>query len=293
MPSALLDTEILRQLELLKLRAKRAFLGTRQGGHISLKKGHGIEFSDFRKYELGDDPRHIDWSVFARSERLYVKRFREEEDLSIGIILDSSASMHAAIYDKKWETAKKIALALSYIALMQQDRVLLNVPAQFEPNFVTGARTYHYLMNEVQKITGPCSVDFMQALKKSVLKLSYPGLLFIISDFLMPIEEQKKIFQELLAKNLDITAIQVLGPEDLNPSPDNENIIIIDSETKEEYKMHLNQEVRDSYSKLLNQHNFELQKFWINRGINFIKVNSKDSIEKIIVSNLTQAGILQ
>ena len=78
----------LRQLELLRLRARRSYLGTRQGGHLSLKRGHGIEFSDYRKYELGDDPRHIDWSAYARSERLYIKRFREEQDLSVLLLLD-------------------------------------------------------------------------------------------------------------------------------------------------------------------------------------------------------------
>ena len=94
--------EYLRQLELLRIRARRAFLGTKQGGHVSLKRGHGIEFSDFRQYQPGDDPRHIDWSVFARSERLYVKQFQEEQDLTVLLLIDSTASMVTPSNEKKW-----------------------------------------------------------------------------------------------------------------------------------------------------------------------------------------------
>ena len=84
---------ILRQLEMLKLSSRRAFLGQRQGAHLSLKRGQGVEFYDYRKYELGDNPRHIDWGLYGRSERIYVKRFREEQSLSVLVLLDSSPSM--------------------------------------------------------------------------------------------------------------------------------------------------------------------------------------------------------
>ena len=86
-------SEYLKSLELLKLKARRAFLGMREGGHTSIKRGHGIEFADYRKYELGDDLRHIDWGVYARSDRLYLKRFREERDLSLLLLVDGTNSM--------------------------------------------------------------------------------------------------------------------------------------------------------------------------------------------------------
>ena len=84
----LLNQAFLKQLELLKINSRRSFLGSRQGGHASIKRGHGIEFSDYRKYVPGDDPRHIDWNVYARTERVYVKRFQEEQDLSVFIFLE-------------------------------------------------------------------------------------------------------------------------------------------------------------------------------------------------------------
>src|SRR5262245_21429064 len=108
--------EFLRNLELFKIKARRAYLGNRQGGHISPKRGHGIEFSDFREYELGDNPRWIDWGVYARTDRLYVRRYQEEQNLSVLVVVDASHSMRTPPEDKKWESARDLALALSYVA---------------------------------------------------------------------------------------------------------------------------------------------------------------------------------
>ena len=77
------DSSYLAQLELLRLESRNKFLGSRQGGHLSLKKGHGIEFSDYWQYEIGDNPRYIDWKAYGRTDKLYVKQFQEEQDLLV------------------------------------------------------------------------------------------------------------------------------------------------------------------------------------------------------------------
>ena len=135
----------LSQLELLNLQSKRAYLGTRHGGHRSLKRGHGIEFSDYRVYVPGDNPRDIDWAVYARSDRLYVKRFQEEQALTVLVILDTSPSMTAVMADRKWERAREIGLALSYIALMQQDGVAICAPGYITTPTLWGVRAMHGL----------------------------------------------------------------------------------------------------------------------------------------------------
>ncbi len=132
----LADQVFLKQLELFRIQARRSFLGSRQGGHASLKRGHGVEFSDYRKYEPGDDPRHIDWKLLARSERIYIKRFQEEQDLTVHIFIDTSASMfHEA---KKIERALEIAQALGYIALTQHDVVQLGLAGNINNLKVAG-----------------------------------------------------------------------------------------------------------------------------------------------------------
>ena len=109
--------EFFRRLQQLKIHSRKTFLGTRQGAHRSGKKGHGLEFADYRPYSPGDDFRHIDWQLYGRTDRLYVRQFREEQDLNINIILDSSHSMAfprttETENSSKFELGKNIALAL-------------------------------------------------------------------------------------------------------------------------------------------------------------------------------------
>ena len=115
--------DFFRRLQSLKIHTRRAFLGSRQGAHSSIRKGHGLEFSDFRPYAKGDDFRHIDWAVYGRTDRLYVRQFREEQDLNVVIAIDTSASMGHPEGEKKFEMAKNLALALSYIALTDGDTI--------------------------------------------------------------------------------------------------------------------------------------------------------------------------
>ena len=82
-----------KRLQQLKIHTRRTFLGSRQGGHLSLRRGHGLEFADYRLYTSGDDFRHIDWGIYGRTDRLYVKQFREEQDLNVFFLIDASQSM--------------------------------------------------------------------------------------------------------------------------------------------------------------------------------------------------------
>ena len=111
----LLDTKVLKKLEALQLKSRRTFLGSRQGQHRSLRKGHGLEFDDHRSYAPGDDYRYIDWAVYGRTDKIYLKQFREEQDLSVSVLIDSSKSMIHT--EKKFSYAKSLGLALSYTAL--------------------------------------------------------------------------------------------------------------------------------------------------------------------------------
>jgi len=82
-----------RRLQQLKIRTRRSFLGSRQGSHLSPRKGQGLEFSEFRPYTPGDDYRYIDWGVYGRTDRVFIRQYREEQDLNVMVMLDASASM--------------------------------------------------------------------------------------------------------------------------------------------------------------------------------------------------------
>ncbi len=288
-----LSPNILRQLELLRLRSRRNFLGTRQGGHLSMKRGHGIEFSDYRKYELGDDPRHIDWGVFARSERIYIKRFQEEQDLSVFMLVDTSASMYYPESDLKWFRAQDLALSLSYIALMQQDRVRLSLPGLYQSPYVSGGSAFHRLARSLKDLPVRPEANFLNSARQAIASMTFPGIAFVISDFLMPLNELRMLIDQLRAKNLDITAIQVLGQYDLQPFADESGIQAIDSETQEEIYLTGNPRLAEEYRLILEDHNFKVAQMLMERSVNFCQTKSTQSLELTLKEDLTGAGLLQ
>ena len=122
------DEGFLRQLERLLLIMKRPVRGGLKGGRRSVKRGQSVEFADFRDYSLGDDLRQLDWNVLARLEKLFIKLYVEEEDVTISFLLDCSASMTAG-QPAKLLFAKRAAAALGYIGLASEDRVAVTALA--------------------------------------------------------------------------------------------------------------------------------------------------------------------
>src|SRR5438552_14080060 len=119
------DEAFLRQLERLLLLLRAPVRGGLKGGRRSVKRGQSVEFADYREYALGDDLRQLDWNVLARLEKLFVKLFIEEEDVTITILLDGSASMATGTPDKL-QCAKRAAAAPGYIGLASEDRVAVS-----------------------------------------------------------------------------------------------------------------------------------------------------------------------
>ena len=286
----------LRQLELFTMRARRAYLGSRQGGHLSQKRGHGIEFSDYRQYELGDNPRWIDWGVFARSDRLYVRRYQEEQNLSIMVLLDTSASMTNPAIDKKWERARELAIALSYVGLIGQDTVMV-APLGYQsiPEY-HGPRSIHSLGKNLLELSlakiQSKPARFSASVHQAISRVRFPGIAVFISDFLIPTAEVRAAFNSMLAKNLEITAIQILGDSDLSPFAAGEEITAIDSETGEQIELSASGDSIGRYEHLLKNHNQEIQKFCASRGIRFSSTKARDDLSQVLLKSLTKTGLL-
>ncbi len=285
--------EFLRQLELLKIRSRRAYLGSRQGGHVSPKRGHGIEFSDYRMYELGDSPRWIDWGVYARTDRLYVRRYQEEQNLSILIIIDTSASMLALPEDRKWERAVEMALVLSYVGLMEHDSIVVAAPGYYLSPRLSGAKAIHTLGSALQKVRPDGrAVDFAYEFSRAASHVRFPGVAVFISDLLMPIVDVRRLFSVLLARNLDVTALQILGPADTDPLEQSAEVIAVDSENGEELQLALDPDQRAHYQHLLAAHNAQLQEFFAERRVGFVRTSSKAALREYVATVLEQSGLL-
>ncbi len=281
----------LRQLELLKLQSRRAYLGLRQGGHLSLKRGHGVEFSDYRQYELGDNPRYIDWSVYARSDKLYIKTFREEQDLTVLVLVDTSSSMIVPREDRKWERACEIALAIAYVALCSQDQVrVMAMGGPPSPTYV-GGRAFRELADTLLGTTPGRSLDLARECLLAASQVRFPGVCVFLSDFLMPISEIDAALRPLRAKNLDITLVQVLGPNDCDPLPTLNDLTAIDSETEAEIQLSLSPELRSQYRKLLDQHNGALAELCHASNIRITRAVSSDPLSAFALRTLTHVGL--
>lgn len=282
----------LRQLELLNIRARRTFLGARHGGHLSMKRGHGIEFSDYRKYEPGDSPRHIDWGVYGRSDKLYVKRFQEEQALSFFIACDGTRSMLTPTTAGKWEFARDIALSLSYVALMQHDSVRICVPGVMTTPAFSHGRGIHTLSDLLDKATTGNRIDFIEEFNQGLHQVKFPGVGVLISDLLMPFEVIQKAVNAMRAKNLDINVIQVLSDSDLDPLENETNVIAIDSETGDEVRLELSQEARAEYSYRLEQHNLGIKEFLANYGISYSLALTSQTVQEFVIQHLARTGLL-
>src|SRR5213595_187618 len=120
----LLDPQFLTRLEQLELVSRKIFLGRMKGERRSKRKGQSVEFADYRNYVVGDDLRHLDWNLYARLDKLFIRLFMEEEDLHVYILIDNSLSMDFG-NPSKLHYARQVAAALGFIGLVNMDRVVI------------------------------------------------------------------------------------------------------------------------------------------------------------------------
>src|SRR5437868_15054777 len=120
----LLDPDFLARLEQLELVSRKIFLGRLKGERRSKRKGQSVEFADYKNYVVGDDLRFLDWNLFARLDRLFIRLFLEEEDLHVHVLIDNSLSMDFGT-PTKLRFAKQLAAALGFVGLVNQDRVMV------------------------------------------------------------------------------------------------------------------------------------------------------------------------
>ena len=181
--------EFIARLEQLRIKTRREYAGLGKGSHLSPRRGSSLEFSDFRHYSDGDDFRYIDWGLYGRTDKLYIKLFKEEEDLLTYIFIDASASMGLPERDRKFESAVATALALAYVALASGDRVMIRVIARHaalrrRPVFVYGRHRIVDLARSLTAIQPGGEVDLAPALAREMVSIRRAGKVFLISDFL-------------------------------------------------------------------------------------------------------------
>jgi hypothetical protein len=294
-----LSAQSLRLLDAFALRAKRSFFGIRQGAHRSQRRGHGVEFAEYRQYELGDNPRAIDWNLYGRSDKLYIKRYLEEQNVSLYIVIDGSRSMTHEQLRAKWDLATHIAACASYIALATQDPVVLSVIGGPHSPRYWGGRALAPLLKFLSDATDVMvsddtqDIDLIASAKRLATRVRFPGILLFISDFLYPVDEVAKVLSHFRARNMEIHAVQVLGDSDHALHTTHSGETLVDSETGAIQGISLDPDSHSLYQQLLQQHIFSIRQHCLQNQISFHStlLNAGDAVEQVALKTVSSLGL--
>ena len=296
----LLTPEFLKQLDPFYLRTNRSFRGKFRGERRSLNRGIGMEFADYRVYEPGDDLRHVDWNIYARLDRLFIKLFHRDEALPLALLIDNSRSMDFGS-PTKLMCVKQVAAALGYIALTYADSVAVYTCAErLFPvlPFVSSKSQFPRLTSVLQAITGAGQTRLTECLKQFQMYQRRAGMVVILSDFLDPggYADGLKL---LSGCGFTVIAIHVVSPEETDPQIHSENTpadgdwLVEDAETGETKAVTINTETLAQYRNQQQTFCEDLQRFCADRGVGYTQLKSDIPIESFILEELHRAGFIR
>jgi uncharacterized protein (DUF58 family) len=289
----LLDPRFLARLEQLELVSRKIFLGRMKGERRSKRKGQSVEFADYRNYVIGDDLRHLDWNLFARLDRLFIRLFMEEEDLHVYILVDNSLSMDFGT-PTKLHYAKQVAAALGFVGLVNADRVVVEAfndrLTQSMPA-ARGRRSVWRLMEFLQKLEPAGPSDLKRALRTFSLKCSGKGIVILFSDF-MDKGGYEEALRYLVARQLDIYVIQVLSQEEIEPDVVGD-LRLTDIEDDDVAEITVTGPLLKRYKQNLAAFRGALQEFCTRRGVAYLFTSNQVPFERLVLSYLRQRGLVR
>ncbi len=320
----LLPPGLAARLNRLDLVSRKVFAGKLPGERRSKRRGRSVEFDDHRTYVPGDDLRHIDWNVLARHDRFFIKLFREDQDLALHLFMDASESMNTGEPNKR-RFAARLTMALGYIGLVNQNRVVLTVYhgpgralTQLAPvrGRTNAARLARVLVSSLDNRPGWESanrsianaappepdarsggVNFNAALRMVARHRSGRGVLVLLSDFLH--REGHRAGLDYLAGSLangfDAFVFHVLSPGELDPAAEKlaGDLRLTDIESGQPVEVTASPAVLDAYRAALAQHGAQLRADCRARGISYRLVPSSTPVDELVLSTLRKGGMLR
>jgi uncharacterized protein (DUF58 family) len=227
-PGSLIHPRALMSIKNLEMRARIVVEGFWTGIHRSPYHGFSVEFTEYRQYTPGDDPRYLDWRLFARSDRYYIKKFEDETNLRCHLLVDNSRSMvYGSLAYNKAQYANTTAATLAYFLYLQGDGVgLLTFDEQIRDYLPARHRTGHlrHLMLNLEKPPGGTQTDLSRPLQRIVEIVRKRGVMVLISDLLAPIVTLEKNLAALGACGHEVIVFNILDPAELSFNFDKANL---------------------------------------------------------------------
>jgi len=286
------DEALLRQLERLLLLVRAPVRGGLKGGRRSVKRGQSVEFADYRDYTLGDDLRQLDWNVYARLERLLVKLFVEEEDLTVTLLVDASASM-AGGYPEKLRFAKRAAAALGYVGLASEDKITVSAlggRASRRQVALRGSGRVFRLLTALSGIAvadGP--TDLVAAARHAAAQLRGRGLIVLLSDLLDPGAET--VIRDLAGTGSELVILHILGRDEIDP-PIEGDLRLVDAESGERVDVTLDMTTVDAYRARLAAWQADLADLASRRAAAYVPIISDVPLADVIFAELRRRRVV-
>jgi uncharacterized protein (DUF58 family) len=296
----LFDEKTLRQLEQLALIANQVRAGAIKGERRSTKRGTSIEFADYRNYTKGDDLRRVDWNIFARLERPFVKLLEEEEDLAVHLLLDASASMDwpreadAPPNIHKFTFARRLLAGLAYISLTSGDRLTIRAMSDRATTQWGPARSRARLLdmlNTVENFQAAGEVDLNADLRDYALRGGRPGLCLIITDMFSPTGYEDGL-TALLGRGHEVGVIHILSPDEVDP-PLTGDLRLVDVETTGGQDVTVDAGMRDLYQRRLVAWRDHIGAYCRSRGVHYVTLETNVPWEEVILYQLRRLGVVR
>ena len=307
MPDALLTPELLRRLEQFQLLAARRAKSSSKGERRSRARGQSVEFADYRTYVHGDDFRYLDWNLYGRLEKLFLKLYEEERELPVRIFLDASESMTFG-EPRKFDFARQVAAAIGYVALSGFDRVsvipfpdlgngadadpgarIKELAARGALRSVRGKKSAIQFFQNLGGLSAGGPANLNEALRRGALEARQAGVAVVLSDFLDPAGYESGL-TALVGRGFQVDLVQILAPDELSPSTFGD-LRLVDSESGAMQEVTFGRFRLKAYRQTVQNFMQRLREYCKGRGINFFTASSNTDLQDLLLKQLRQAEV--
>ncbi len=312
---SLLTPELLRRLEQFQLLAARRAKSSSKGERRSRARGQSVEFADHRSYVPGDDFRYLDWNLFGRLDKLFLKLYEEERELPVRIFLDASESMTFG-EPRKFDFARQVAAAIGYVALCGFDRVsvipfpnaevrnggkgetsnIQHPTSNAQQSAVEGAlrsvrgkKSSMQFFQNINALTAAGGADLNEALRRGALEARHTGLAIVLSDFLDPAGYESGL-TSLVGRGFQVNVVQILAPEELAPTTFGD-LRLVDSESGGLQEVTFGRYRMKAYQQTVQNFVQRLREFTTKRGINFFMAPSNMDLQDLLLKQLRKSEV--
>lgn len=290
--SQLLPPELLARLERMELVSRKVFRGRMKGERKSRRKGQSVEFADFRSYVPGDDLRFVDWNLYARLDKLFLKLFLEEEDLHVFFLIDASPSMDFG-EPTKFFFAKQIASALGFVGMCRGDRVKIEfLGAENKTSPVLRGRSQLWRMLDFVESVEPNEIfSLTEGIKRFCLRNSGRGIVVLLSD-LMDKRGYESALRMLVGQQMDIFVLQILSPAEMDPDLKGD-LKLVDCEDSDEAEISVSGQLLKKYKATLAAFVDQTRRFCSQRGMSYMLTRSDQGADVLVNQYLRERGLVR